>query len=290
MSSLETATTPTCYRHPSRETGVSCSNCDRPICTDCMTTTPVGMRCPECAKQKTQVKTLRSMGSDPRVTPVLIGACVIAALGSGTIGFGGGNNNELFQRGALLGFGLDANGTIGVSAGEYWRLVTGGFLHGGLLHLLFNMYLLYLLGSMLESTLGNVRFAALYFTALLAGSLGALIQTTDTFTVGASGAVFGLMGAALIEQRRRGISPMQSDIGGLIVLNLIITFLPGLNISWGGHIGGLIGGALAAMALELGNRRGVPRWAGLALCAVIAAACVAGAIAIAESAAPAVTV
>ena len=143
MSAPETATTQTCYRHPSRETGVSCSNCDRPICTDCMTTTPVGMRCPECAKQKTQVKTIRSMTSDPRVTPLLIGACVIAALGSGTLGFGGGGN-ELFQRGALLGFGLDANGTIGVSAGEYWRLITSGFLHGNLIHLLFNLSLIHI--------------------------------------------------------------------------------------------------------------------------------------------------
>lgn len=285
MSAPETATTQTCYRHPSRETGVSCSSCERPICTDCMTTTPVGIRCPECAKQKTQIKTLRSMSSDPRVTPLLIGACVIAALGSGSLGFGGGGN-ELFQRGALLGFGLDASGAVGVSAGEYWRLVTSGFLHGGIIHLLFNMYLLYLLGNMLEPTLGNVRFAALYFTALLAGSLGALIQTPNGLTVGASGAVFGLMGAALIEQRRRGISPLQSDIGGLLVLNLVFSFvLP--NVSWGGHIGGLIGGALAALALEVGRRRGVPRWAGLALCAVIAAACVAGAIAISD--APGVT-
>jgi len=282
MSSLETATTPTCYRHPSRETGVACSNCGRPICTDCMTTTPVGMRCPECAKQKTQVKSLRSMATEPRVTYFLIAACVIAALGSGTLGFGSGGN-ELYQRGALLGFGLDAHGPIGVSQGEYWRLVTSGFLHGGLLHIGLNMYLLYLLGSMLEPSLGSVRFAALYFTALLAGSFGALLQTSQSFTVGASGAVFGLMAAAFIEQRRRGIDPLQSNIGGLIVINLVFSFLPGFNVSWGGHIGGLIGGAIAALALEVGNRRGVPRWAGLALCAVIAAAAVAGAIAVSDA-------
>jgi len=275
MSSLETTTTKTCYRHPSRETGVSCSNCDRPICTDCMTTTPVGMRCPECAKQKTKVKTMGSFVSEPRVTYFLIAACAIAFLGSGNFGFGSGGGNGLYERGALFGPAVDN--------GEPWRLLTSGFLHGGTLHILFNMYLLYLLGTMLEPTLGNVRFTVLYFTALLAGSFGALLQTTQSGTVGASGAVFGLMGAAFVAQRRRGVNPMQTNIGGLIMLNLVISFLPGFNISWGGHIGGLIGGALAALALEFGNRRGVPRWAGIALCVVIAVACVAASIAVSGS-------
>src|SRR4051794_18895490 len=197
----------TCYRHPNRETGVSCSNCGRPICTDCMTTTTVGMRCPECARQKTQVRTLRTMASEPRVTYGIIAACVLLFLGSGSFGISDGGG-QLFDRLALNGFDVDVRN-------QYYRLITGGVLHSGLLHILFNMYLLYVLGSMLEPVLGSARFAALYFVALLAGSFGALVQTSGT-TVGASGAVFGLMGAAAIELRSRGIDPLRSDIGALI--------------------------------------------------------------------------
>ena len=267
---MATATIQTCYRHPSRETGVSCSSCGRPICPDCMTPTAVGMRCPECSKQRTKVHKLRSTTTEPRVTYAIIALCVIAFLGSGSFGARSGGG-ELYQRGALLG-------TL-VADGDYWRLVTSGFLHSGFIHILFNMYLLYILGSMLEPLYGSVRFGVLYFTALLCGSLGALLQTADTPTVGASGAVFGLMGAAFMEMRRRGVDPMQTDIGGLIVINLIISFLPGFNISWGGHIGGLVGGALAALALHQADRLRRP-WVGVAACAVLAAGAVAASLAV----------
>ena len=268
----------TCYRHPQRETGVSCSNCGRAICPDCMTPTPVGMRCPECAKQKTPVRTLGSLGGEPRLTYILIGICVIAFLGSGQFGVRG-SGGELFREGSLIGT-LGPGIGIGVAEGEWWRLVTSGFLHGGLLHILFNMYLLYLLGTQLEGKLGTPRFAALYGASLLAGSFGALAQTTITPTVGASGAVFGLMGAMLIEYRRQGIDPLRSDIGGLLLLNLVISFLPGFNISFGGHIGGLVGGILAALAIEEGFRRRQPV-IGYVGCAVVAIAAVAGSLAIA---------
>src|SRR3954451_17649568 len=260
--------TRTCYRHPNRVTGVSCSSCGRPICPDCMTPTSVGMRCPECAKQRTQVRTVRTMNSEPRVTVGIIILCVVALLASGSIGCGAAGGARLTAEFALWG--------PGIADGEYWRLVTGGFLHAGLLHIAFNMYLLWILGQMLEPLLGSGRFAALYLTALLWGSFGALLLTPDSHTVGASGAVFGLMGAAAVELRARGINPFQTDIGFLIIFNLGLSFLLA-GISIGGPIGGLIGGALAGMAIGYADRhRG--RWVAYAACAVLPAFAVAGAI------------
>jgi membrane associated rhomboid family serine protease len=245
----------TCYRHPSRETGVSCSNCGKPICPDCMTSTPVGMRCPDCAGQRQRVQTLRSMHVDPIVTYVLIGINVLLFLGSGGGGGfltgGGSGGSRLFLDFALWGPAIDVNN-------EYYRLVTGGFLHSGILHIGFNMYILYWVGTMLEPSLGHVRFAALYFASLLAGSFGALLLDPNAVTVGASGAVFGLMGAAFVLQRARGIDPMQSGIGPIILINLVLGFvIP--NVSVGGHIGGLVGGVVCAFAMErlAGRGRGV---------------------------------
>ena len=262
----------TCYRHPNRETGVSCSNCGNPICTDCMTATPVGMRCPDCAKQKTQVRTAASIaGGDPMATYVLIGICVLAAFGTGSL-FGGGGN-QVFYDGALNG--------PGVSSGqEYWRLITSGFLHAGLIHLGFNMYILYFLGSMIEPALGKVRFLALYFASMLGGSFGALLLSPMVNTVGASGAVFGLMGAAFVMQRARGMNPMQSGIGPLILLNLGISFiLPGISI--GGHLGGLLFGVVAALAIEEIARRRAPQTLAIAACALVGLVAVAGSLAVA---------
>ena len=240
----------TCYRHPSRETGVSCSNCGRPICPDCMTTTPVGMRCPECAKQRTKVMTLRDMAAVPRVTYALIAINVVAFLaeqGQFTL-FGSTFTKRVIEEGVL-----STAAWASPSATQWWRIVTGGFLHENLLHIGFNMYLLYLLGQMLEPALGRFRFGLIYAVSLLAGSFGALLVTPHSPTVGASGAVFGLMGAAAVEMRARQIPIMQSGVGGLILINLIFSFTLA-NISVGGHVGGLIGGALAALAIQLGNR------------------------------------
>jgi membrane associated rhomboid family serine protease len=245
----------TCYRHPSRETGVSCSNCGRPICPDCMTSTPVGMRCPECAGQRQRVQTMRSLHVDPIVTYVLIGINVLMFLGSGGGGGlltgGGSGGSQVFNDFALYGPLIDLRD-------EYWRLITGGFLHSGILHIGFNMYILYWLGTMLEPSLGHARFVALYFASLLAGSFGALLLDPNAVTVGASGAVFGLMGAAFVLQRARGIDPMQSGLGPIILINLVLGFvIP--NVSVGGHLGGLAGGVLCAFAMErvAGRGRGV---------------------------------
>jgi membrane associated rhomboid family serine protease len=237
-----------------------------------MTPTPVGMRCPECAKQRTKVHTARTMTSEPRVTIGIIVVCVIALLGSGSIGVANTGSSQFFERFALWG--------PGVADGQYYRLVTGGFLHANLLHIGFNMYLLWILGQMLEPLLGSGRFAALYFTSLLWGSFGALLLTPDAHTVGASGAVFGLMGAAAVELRARGINPFQTDIGMLIIFNLGLSFvLSGISI--GGHIGGLIGGALAGMALGYAERRR-NRALGYAACGVLMLAAVVGGIAAAS--------
>jgi membrane associated rhomboid family serine protease len=275
-----------CYRHPSRETGVSCSNCGRPICPDCMTATPVGMRCPECSRQRTPVRTMRNVYAEPTATYVLIAINVLAWLGAW---ISGGDNSSVYIDLGTIGHGQVLEGTqvsqIGIADGEYWRLVTGAFLHdpNNPLHILFNMYLLYLLGRMLEPALGHVRFVALYFASLLAGSFGALVAAPDELTVGASGAVFGLMAAAFVLQRARGIDPWRSGIGPLIIFNLALPFVfPGLNISIGGHVGGLIGGALAAIAID---RLAVVRRGDLLpvlACVAIALVSVVGAVAVAD--------
>jgi membrane associated rhomboid family serine protease len=227
----------------------------------------VGMRCPECSAQRTKVQTMRSATSEPRVTVVLIVACAVLFLG--TNGFSGGSGRlwtDLYLDGPDIHFGHD-----------YWRLVTSGFLHSGPIHILFNMYLLWLLGNLLEPTLGSGRFAALYLTALLWGAFGALVVQPDVQTVGASGAVFGLMGAAAVEQRARGINPFQTDIGVLIILNLVLSFVLS-NISIGGHIGGLVGGILVGVGFEGAARLRRPEL-GYVACLVLSAFAVVGALA-----------
>jgi membrane associated rhomboid family serine protease len=265
-----TASTQTCYRHPTRETGVNCSSCGRPICPDCMTPTPVGMRCPECSRQKTQVRTMRTMTGEPRATVAIIALCVLAFLATGNFGAGtSAAGNRLFYDLALRG--------PEVANGEWWRLVTSGFLHGGLLHIGFNMYLLWILGRLLEPALGTARFVALYLTALLWGAFGALVVEPNAFTVGASGAIFGLMGAAAVDLRARGYNVLQTDIGILILFNLGLSFvLAGVSI--GGHIGGLVGGALVGAVFLAADRRRMP-WLSYAGSAALAVAAVAGALA-----------
>jgi membrane associated rhomboid family serine protease len=271
-----------CYRHPNRETGVSCSNCGRPICPDCMTATPVGMRCPECSRQRTQVRTMRNVYADPTATYVLIGINVLVYLG---MWMSGGVDSSVYIDLATLGSATFQGNPIGVADGEVWRLVTGAFLHdpANPLHILFNMYILYWLGTMLEPVLGHVRFVALYFASLLAGSFGALIAAPHSLTVGASGAVFGLMAAAFVFQRARGVDPWRSGLGPVILFNLALPFLfPNLHISIGGHIGGLVGGAVAALAIE---RLGAIRKGDLLpvlACVLVGAVSVVGALSVAS--------
>jgi membrane associated rhomboid family serine protease len=266
-----------CYRHPNRETGVRCSNCERPICPDCMTSTPVGMRCPECARQTSRIRTLRSTTDEPVLTYVLIGINVVAGIGSLLGGGAGADSSSLTDDGGVS--------RHFVAEGEYYRLLTAGFLHAGPFHLLTNMLALWILGSMIEPALGRWRFGLIYFVSLLCGSFGALLLSPDSLTVGASGAVFGLMGAAAILARNRGFSLMESGLGIWIGLNLLITFaVP--NISIGGHLGGLVGGAVAALLLiELRGRWRVPEYVPALLCGALGAAAVVASIVMAEGAA-----
>jgi membrane associated rhomboid family serine protease len=208
---------------------------------------------------------MSSTRSDPRVTVAIIIVC--AAVFLATNGFSGGSGSlwrDLFLDGP------------DVHDGDWWRLVTSGFLHAGPIHILFNMYLLWVLGNLLEPTLGSGRFAALYFTALLAGACGALVVDPNSPTVGASGAVFGLMGAAAVELRSRGINPFQTDIGLLIVFNLVLSFVLS-HVSVGGHVGGLVGGALVGAGFVLADRRRMPALA-YAACLVLSAIAVVGAL------------
>jgi membrane associated rhomboid family serine protease len=253
----------TCYRHPNRETGVSCSNCGRPICTECMTPTSVGMRCPDCARQRTPTKTLRSMHVEPIATYVLlaINVLIFFAVQSSERAY-----VDLVLYGPLVG------------EGEWWRLLTSGFLHERIFHLALNLLALYWLGRMIEPALGHARFVAIYLVSLLTGSLGVLLLSPESPTLGASGAVYGLLGAAIVMARNRNIDLVQSGLLPILGLNLAITlFIPGISI--GGHLGGLVGGLLATYAVEeLARRRRTSMVPAVVVCVLIGAVAVAGAV------------
>jgi membrane associated rhomboid family serine protease len=217
-----------------------------------MTPSPVGMRCPECARQRTKVQRPRSLvAAVPYATYVLIALNVIFFIAQVVTGEGGGSrarSGSFYENLVLFGPFVDQ--------GEWYRMLTAGFLHADPIHLLLNMVVLYFLGQLLEPAIGTIRFVAIYFASLLAGSFGALLLSPDAATVGASGAVFGLMGATFMIMRARGVNPMETFIGPLIIVNVLFTFgFASAGISLGGHLGGLIGGGLAALAITLGERR-----------------------------------
>lgn len=251
----------------------------------------VGFHCPECVKEGGQrVVTARSLaaGSTPYVTTTLIALNVAIYVMSTVAGGSGslaGSPSRQFQIDwALIGSGRVSGGpfgvAVGVAEGEWYRLVTSGFLHGSLLHLGFNMFALWILGRQLEPALGRANFAAIYFSSLLAGSLGVMVLDPNQLTLGASGAVFGLFGYALVGQWARGINPMDTGLGGIIVINLIFTFaVPGISI--GGHLGGLIGGAVAGALMDVVRPRiSAPAWVGTLFVAVMGAGCAVVSIAI----------
>ena len=247
-----------CYRHPDRETGLSCSECGRPICYECMTPAAVGLRCPEHAGQPQGMRRVaqpvqRAVG--PRalgglsVTTVLIAINVLVYLAE--LAAGGsinGTGNWIYEKGALFAAGISSNGhLIGVAHGEWWRLVTAAFLHYGPIHLGLNMLALYFGGTALESVIGRWRFLLIYIASGIAGSAGALLLNPNSITVGASGAIFGVFGALFALERLRVISS-GGQILALIVINLVFTFaVPGISI--GGHIGGLICGFVLMWAM-----------------------------------------
>jgi membrane associated rhomboid family serine protease len=259
-----------CYRHPDRETGLSCSECGRPICAECMTVAPVGIRCPDHSgavrgAARVGKRASRVGARTPAfVTRILIGinvAVYAAELASGSGIYG--DSGWIFQKGALVASGIEVGNTlqpvsggglipdallVGVSQGEWWRMVTAAFLHYGPIHLGLNMLALWWFGGPLEEALGRARFLCLYFVSGIAGSAGAILYSPGSVTVGASGAIFGILGAAFILERR-GAMIFGGQALGLIVLNLAITIAFKSYISLGGHAGGLVGGAAVMFAL-----------------------------------------
>ncbi|MFI6241852.1 rhomboid family intramembrane serine protease [Micromonospora sp. NPDC050795] len=266
-------TTPVCYRHPGRETYVRCTRCDRPICPDCMREASVGHQCPECVDEgRRSVRPARTAfgggtaGRHGYVTKALIAVNVLFLLASiasarggdaavGGSGFGGlmGGSTPLTEWGAVLGRAYLSDYTLGgIAEGQWYRLVTAMFLHYGVLHLLLNMWALWVLGRSLEANLGRVRFAALYLIAGLGGNVAAyLFSSPRAATVGASTAVFGLFAALIIIERRLGRDI--SRIIPILVINLVFTLaVPGISIP--GHLGGLVVGALMALVLAYAPR------------------------------------
>jgi membrane associated rhomboid family serine protease len=259
---MTTTETRNCYRHPDRETGLSCSECGRPVCADCANFGPVGIRCPDHASVRpgaTRIKprpVLRAPGvalgsGDAPVTKVLIGINLAVYLITVVQGFGlNSPGGSLFNKFILVG----SNSRLPLFAQtgdlahdhEWWRLFTSMFLHASILHIAFNMFALYVIGTQVEQYLGRSRYIGLYLVSGLAGGAGAVVQAPFQPVVGASGAIFGILGAMLIiEWQLTG--RLAGNAMTLIVINLVISFaIPG--ISWGGHIGGLIGGILITLA------------------------------------------
>ncbi|AGZ46727.1 rhomboid family protein [Actinoplanes friuliensis DSM 7358] len=261
-------TAPVCYRHPSKETYVRCTRCERPICPDCMNEASVGHQCPECVAdgRRTQRPARTAFGGSAAgrsgtATRVLIGINVVVGLisilsgGSGAVAGGGwggllGGSTPLTEWGAVLGSALyGPAGDLavhGIANGEWYRLFTAMFLHYGVLHLLLNMYALWFLGRDIERVLGPLRFVGLYLLAGLGGNVAAyLFSAPNSMTAGASTAVFGLMAAIFVLLKRLNLSV--APILPVIVINVIFTFTIS-NISIAGHLGGMvIGGAVAAV-------------------------------------------
>lgn len=244
---------PVCPRHPDRVSYVRCQRCERPTCPDCQRAAAVGIQCVDCVReQAATIPTARTTfggrytGGQPIVTQVLIAACVLAYLLQSVGGMG------FTQRFAFAPV---------VAESEPWRFVTSAFLHqtGFLPHILFNMFALYQLGPMLEQRFGRSRFLALYLLSAIGGSVAYLLLADPSdpgswrsAVVGASGAVFGLFGALFVVNRRLGLE--SRGLIGVIAVNAVIGFVPGLNIAWQAHLGGLITGALVAAVLVYAPR------------------------------------
>ncbi|CAB4946494.1 unannotated protein [freshwater metagenome] len=221
-----------CYRHPDRETGVSCQRCGRFICPECQISNAVGYLCPEDGR----VTVATRIKNDTRAT-LTIGLILVTVL----VYVG-----QLMSNGEVT-YSLIYSPNLTIS--EPWRMLTAGFLHSesSFMHIALNMYSLYIFGSVLEPLLGKARFLALYLLAIFGGSVAVLLfDAPNSLVLGASGGIFGLMGAYFVILRSLGQGGGQ--LTAIIGLNLVIGFLPGLNIAWQAHIGGLIVGGIVAFA------------------------------------------
>ena len=272
-ASTGAAGVPVCYRHPDRETYISCQRCGRPICPEDMRPASVGFQCPECIRGgNASVRMPRTvLGGTVRrrdgvVTYTLIGLCVAAFVAQYVF-------PTLLFRFGLVGVarfdasvGTGGGVSSGVAGGEWWRLVTSGFLHVGLLHLGVNMFSLWVLGRPLEAALGRARFLALFLAGLVgAGAVAYLLTPPLQPVVGASGAIFALLGAMLLLARRMGIDPR--SLVGILVVNIAISVFGAAYISWQAHLGGLVAGVLIGAGLVLSARRRQPviGWVGPAV-------------------------
>ncbi|WP_432544501.1 rhomboid family intramembrane serine protease [Kineococcus sp. SYSU DK002] len=257
---------PVCPRHPDRESWVRCQRCERPACPQCQRPAAVGVQCVDCVAEAAKgVRQPRSTfggvlrSRDTVVTKVLIGACLVMFAGRYVL------PSSVYDWLPLVnGYYANAFGP-----GTWWQPLTSAFLHGSPLHLLLNMYALWITGQYLEPLLGRVRFVALYVLSALGGAVGGLLLpfTANSSLVGASGAIFGLFAALLVVNRQLGRQTGQ--IAALIVVNFLVgVFVAG--ISWQAHLGGLVTGALVATALARGRRgRRAVQWAGTGAVAVV---------------------
>lgn len=267
-------TTPTCYRHPDRQTGVRCTRCDRPICPDCMVSASVGFHCPECVRAgsgpgrgpaSTRPRTIAggTIAADPRlITKILIAINVAVFIAIQV-------NDRLLDHLVLVGSwpprdmvppGLPYHPTDGIAAGQWYLLVTSMFAHQAVWHIVFNMLSLWWLGGPLEAALGRARFLTLYLVSGLAGgALTYLLAAPSQASLGASGAIYGLFGATAVLVRRLRYD--MRPVIALLVINLIFTFSIS-GIAWQAHIGGLIGGVAMAYAMVHAprERRSLVQW------------------------------
>ncbi|WIX86855.1 rhomboid family intramembrane serine protease [Amycolatopsis sp. DG1A-15b] len=279
----EQAALPGCWWHPNRPTGLSCSRCGRPACPDCLREAPVGFQCTDCVhsggqEQRRQHRGYQEAGFGQRtvfgarlsqsvlVTQVILAVNVLVFLLT-VVQAGSLNDNDLssaFQHGALYG-----DATLG--HGEWWRILTNGFLHYGPIHIAVNMFSLWMMGRSLEQVCGRGRYLALYFVSMLGASAAVLLFGNPSGypgTAGASGALFGLMGAYAVTVLKLRLNPT-----GLIItlaLNAFITFgIPGISI-WA-HAGGLVTGALVTVALLYAPEIGQVRWQAIGIAIVTVA-------------------
>ncbi|MEO5901762.1 MAG: rhomboid family intramembrane serine protease [Ilumatobacteraceae bacterium] len=271
-----------CYRHPDREAGRFCTRCGRPACSDCLVQAAVGSHCLECAKAaRPDVKARAQLWNARQITLVTFSLIAVNVLVFMIVGladpktFGlSGNLSELQVRLGLskriLQYPTQFSQTGPVyQPHEWYRLVSSGFLHFGLIHIGFNMLLLYQLGQLLERRLGRVQFGLLYIAALLAGSLGVLVTSTSGVAGGASGAVFGLMAAAAIGLHRQGVNIFSTGLGTTLFLNIFLTFtITGISI--GAHVGGAIAGAICGYVMLAPRHVAYPKWISYALPGAIA--------------------
>jgi membrane associated rhomboid family serine protease len=245
----------TCYRHPDRATYIRCVRCDRSICPECMRPASVGFQCPEEGSAP-RVRTMQDGSSFLAVarTAPVTSALIVANLVVFVIFVIGGSGFASSTIGSLESHTVQFSPSI--ASGQWYRILTAMFSHFGILHVGSNMFVLYVIGIPLERQIGRVRYAAIYLVAGIGGGVATyLFVNAHTVSGGASGAIFGLLGAYAVIARRLG-SAQLGPILSTIVFNLVITFaIPGISIT--DHIGGLVVGAILGAVLALDARGAV---------------------------------